>query len=108
MSEFVPIGETAIRVIHAEGTCSEPSAGAGPAWLPTEGDRVVTTANDPAGTITAVEERGDDTLRKVAFDHQPGEPELPERRSYSVRELTPLGKPAAAALEDSGNSSASE
>ncbi len=100
MTELEPVEEPAILVTHRERERSGPTAGAGPAWQPTVGDRVVTAVGNLAGTITAVDERDDDTVCEVAYDHQSGEPEQPRRASYSVRELTPLGEPSAEVLED--------
>jgi hypothetical protein len=99
-SELEPLEEPAIRVIRSGRERSGPTAGAGPAWRPTVGDRVAIASGHRAATITAVDERGDDTVCEVEYDHWPGEPEQPQRGSHPVRELTPLREPSAAVLED--------
>jgi hypothetical protein len=99
-SELEPIGEPAVRMVRSERERSTPTAGAGPAWEPTVGDRVAIAGGDLAGTITTVDERGDDTVCEVQYDHRPGEPAQTEAGFYSVRDLTPLREPSAAVLED--------
>lgn len=99
-SELEPIEDTAIGGIRGEPEQAEPTAGAGPAWQPTVGDRVAIAAANRTATITAVDERGDDTVCEVEYDHLPGEPEQPQRCSHRVRELTPTREPSAAVLED--------
>jgi hypothetical protein len=99
-SELEPIEEPAIRAVPSERERSAPTAGAGPAWQPTVGDRVAIAAGNLAGTITAVDKRGDDTVCEVQYDHRPGEPAQTQWGSYSVRDLTPLREPSAAVLED--------
>lgn len=99
-AELEPTEQPASRVIRSEPERSGPTVGAGPAWEPTVGDRVTIAAGNRAGTITAVDGRGEEIVCEVAYDHRPGEPEQPQRRSYSIRELTPLREPSAAVLED--------
>lgn len=99
-SELEPIEEPAIRAMRSERERTGPAAGASPAWQPTVGDRVAIVAGSLAGTITAVDERGDDTVCEVQYDHRPGEPAQTRSGSYSVRDLTPLREPSAAVLED--------
>jgi hypothetical protein len=98
-SELEPIEEPAIRAVRSERERSAPTAGAGPVWEPTVGDRVAIAAGTLAGTITAVDERGDDTVCEVQYDHRPGEPAQTQTGQYSVRDLTPLREPSAAVLE---------
>ena len=99
-SELEPIEEPAGRVIRSGRARSGSTAGAGPPWQPTVGDRVTIANGTLAGTITAVDEHGDDTVCEVQYDHRPGEPAQTQSGSYSVRDLTPLREPSAAVLED--------
>ena len=98
--ELEPIEEPAVRLAHGAPVAGRSSASGGPAWQPTVGDRVAIAGAERAGTVTAVEDRPDGTVCEVAFDHEPGEPDLPQRRWYPIGELSPVGEPSAAALGD--------
>ena len=98
-SELEPIGETAVRLGSGPRAAS---GGAGAAWQPTVGDRVVVAATGRGATVTAIDERGGDVVCEVEYDHVPGETAEPQRHSHSVRDLTPTKEPSADALEDSG------
>ncbi len=96
-SELEPIEETASRVSGGQRAAS----GAGSPWRPTVGDRVCVPALDNRGaTVTAIDERGDDTVCEVEYDHVPGELAEPRRGWHSVRELVPDRPPSAEALTD--------
>jgi hypothetical protein len=99
LAELEPIEAPAVRVMRSERRPGGPAAGAGPAWQPTVGDRVATATGNLTGTITAIDERGDDSVCEVAYDHRPGETELPQRGTHPVRELRPTREPSAAVLE---------
>jgi hypothetical protein len=100
-SDLVPIGGQADRLEQPAQASRAPAAGSGPVWRPTVGDRVVPGGGRRAGTVTAVEQRGGETLCEVAYDHQPDEPEQPQRAWHSVRELNPIRDPSATVLDDS-------
>ena len=98
-SELEPIEATAAR-LGVGGR--EPTGGTGSAWQPTVGDRVFVASTGRGATVTAIDERGEDTVCEVEYDHVPGETAEPRRGSHSVRDLTPTKEPSAEALaEDS-------
>lgn len=96
-SDLVPIEQPARVTVRTEPE-PNPPADPGPAWRPSVGDRVAIGDLNRGGTISAVEERGDDTICEVEYDHRPGEPAEPQRRHHSVCELTPIKDPSAAVL----------
>jgi hypothetical protein len=98
-SELEPITEAPTRVADAiRGRLGPSSAGGGgAAWQPTVGDRVALAGGNRTGTITAIDERGDDTVCEVEYDHLPGETSQPQRGSHPIRELTPTREPSAEA-----------
>ena len=98
-SELEPIEQTAARF---EGAQNPTSGAEGPAWQPTVGDRVCVGSTDRGATVTAIEDRGGDTMCEVEYDHRPGEVAEPSRGWHSVRELIPDREPSAEALRRDG------
>ena len=98
-SELEPIEHTAARL----GGGQRASAGeVGAAWQPTVGDRVCIGSTERGATVTAIEERGGDTMCEVEYDHRPGEVAEPQRGWHSVRELVPDREPSPEALNRDG------
>ena len=98
-SELEPIEETVARL--GGGGPASP-AGTGSAWQPTVGDRVCIGSTGRGATVTAIDERGGDTMCEVEYDHRPGEVAEPQRGWHSVRELVPDREPSAEALQREG------
>jgi len=93
-SDLVPIERTSVGAAETERVGRQ---GTQDVWQPTVGDRVSVASSRRAGTITAIDARGSDTICEVEYDHRPGELAEPERESHPVTALSPTQEPSAEA-----------
>jgi hypothetical protein len=98
--ELEPIEQTAARAPErgqreniGQGTAT------GGDWQPTVGDWVMVASNGRRAVITAIDQRGGQTVCEVEYDHRPGETADPQRDNFPLRELEPTREPSAEALE---------